>query len=153
MMFKPTPNPNPPGSESPDRPKSDCAEAIYQARQRLQEARRSRTDRPLAQLAKAEPSSRTDPKLCKLLQLQNRRGRTRISSSISLQMRSTRAEQAVHSHPRSSAIRGCCFLHWIRATPSNRSWTGIDLAKELDRMAAIQRAAFKLAGGGFASAA
>jgi hypothetical protein len=30
---------------------------------------------------------------------------------------------------------------------------GIDLAKELDRMAAIQRAASKLAGGAFASAA
>jgi hypothetical protein len=30
---------------------------------------------------------------------------------------------------------------------------GIDLAKELDRMAAIQRAAFKLAGGAFATAA
>jgi hypothetical protein len=30
---------------------------------------------------------------------------------------------------------------------------GIDLAKELDRMAAVQRAASKLAGGAFASAA
>lgn len=41
-------------SESPDCRKFDCAEAIYQAKLRLQEARRSGNDRPLAQLVHAE---------------------------------------------------------------------------------------------------
>ena len=42
------------GSESPDRPTFDSAEAIYQAKLRRREGRRSRNDRPLAQLNKAE---------------------------------------------------------------------------------------------------
>ena len=42
------------GSDSPDRPTFDSAEAIYQAKLRRREGRRSRNDRPLAQINKAE---------------------------------------------------------------------------------------------------
>jgi hypothetical protein len=42
------------GSKSPDRTTFDSAEAVYQAKLRRREARRSRDDRPLAQLNKVE---------------------------------------------------------------------------------------------------
>jgi hypothetical protein len=48
---------------------------------------------------------------------------------------------------------GPLFIRSGQSFSPGALFLGIDLARELDRMAAVQRAASKLAGGGFASAA
>jgi hypothetical protein len=48
---------------------------------------------------------------------------------------------------------GALFINEAHSFSPGELFLGIDLAKELDRMAAIQRAASKLSGGAFATAA